>query len=160
MPGPSTWAPAAARPLTLDAAMCAFWKCSFFSEHDPTSKRAIASLVGHLEGYAQAGMADRVKLVRTAVVRASINRHFGGKDFVRFFDLSNLEEDAKDLETTILDAAWRAYTLVTNAKSNEHGQICSFLTKQKRVRPVLSFHSPHTARRAQRFWSPERSLYL
>ena len=53
---------------------------------------------------------------KTAVVRASITRHFGGKDFVRFFD-------AEDLQTTILDAACRAYTLVTNAKSNEHDQI-------------------------------------
>jgi len=62
---------------------------------------------------------------KTAVVRASITRHFEGKDFVRFFDLSNLvpEISAEDLQTTILDAACRAYTLVTNAKSNEHDQI-------------------------------------
>ena len=42
---------------------------------------------------------------KTAVVRASITRHFEGKDFVRFFDLSNLvpEISAEDLQTTILD---------------------------------------------------------
>ena len=102
-----------ASPLTLDPAMALFWNNAFYTEEDPTSMVAIDALVRELHGctWHEIDGEKRIWRVRSAVVRASIDRHFGGARFIGEFDHVQItaQTDAQELSTQILACALHAW---------------------------------------------------